>query len=375
MPAKRDYYEVLGVARTASEEEIRSAFRKLAFKYHPDRNQDADAEAKFKEINEAYEVLSDAQRRREYNQFGHVPAGAGAGSGFGGFGAFGFEDIFETFFGAAAGARTQAGRRTQRGADLRVDLTLTFEEAVFGCEKTIEVPRWDRCAHCHGLGAEPGTQPSRCPTCNGTGELRRVQQSIIGQFVSVSICDRCRGEGQVILTPCQECKGSGRVRTANRILVTIPAGIDEGQQLRRPGEGETGLNGGPAGDLYIAINVLPHPTLKRQGADLLYDLTVNIAQAALGEEVEVPTAEGPPTKVKIPAGSQSGRTLRVHDKGVPHLRSSGRGDLLVRLRVAVPQKLSDEQRELFQKLAKTFESNHHDDKGFFDKVREVFGGE
>lgn len=375
MAVKRDYYEVLGVSRTASEDEVRSAFRKLAFKYHPDRNQESDAEARFKEINEAYEVLSDQQRRREYDQFGHAGAAAGAGAGFGGFGPFGFEDIFETFFGGTS-TRTGTGRRSaQRGADLRVDLTLTFEEAVFGCEKTIEVPRWEKCSHCNGLGAEPGTQPSRCPKCNGTGELRRVQQSIIGQFVSVSMCDRCRGEGQVILTPCQECRGNGRVRGANRIPVTIPAGIDEGQQIRRPGEGEMGANGGPPGDLYIAINVVPHPVLKRQGADLLFDLTINLAQAALGEEVEVPTAEGPPVKVKIPAGTQNGKTIRVHDKGVPHLRATGRGDLLVRTRVTIPQKLTDEQRELFQKLAKTFDAEHHEDKGFFDKVKEVFGGD
>lgn len=374
MAVKRDYYEVLGVARNASEDEVRSAYRTLAKKYHPDRNKESDAEDRFKEINEAYEVLIDQQRRREYDQFGHAGT-AGSAAGFGGFGPFGFEDIFETFFGGT-GTRTGAGRRSaQRGADLRVDLTLTFEEAVFGCEKTIEVPRWEKCSHCNGLGAEPGTQPSRCPKCNGTGELRRVQQSIIGQFVSVSMCDRCRGEGQVILTPCQECRGNGRVRGANRIPITIPAGIDEGQQIRRPGEGEMGANGGPPGDLYIAINVIPHPVLKRQGTDLLYDLTINVAQAALGEEVEVPTAEGPPVKVKVPPGAQNGKTIRVHDKGVPHLRATGRGDLLVRTRVTIPQKLNDEQRELFQKLAKTFAAEHHEDKGFFGKVKEVFGGD
>lgn len=372
MSAKRDYYEVLGVSRSASEDEVRSAFRKLAFKFHPDRNQEPDAEARFKELNEAYEVLSDAQRRREYDQFGHV--GAGTGAGYGGFGSFGFEDIFETFFGGV-GARANTQRRTQRGADLRVDITLTFEEAIFGCEKTIEVPRWDRCEHCNGIGSEPGTQPSRCPTCNGTGELRRVQQSIIGQFVSVSVCDRCRGEGRVILTPCGECRGTGKVHASHRVLVTIPAGIDDGQQIRRPGEGEIGPGGGPAGDLYIAISVSPHPVLKRQGADLIYDLTINVAQAALGEEVEVPTAEGPPAKLKVPAGTQSGKVLRIHDKGVPHLRASGRGDLLVRTRVAVPQKLTEEQRDLFQKLARTFGPEHHEDKGFFDKVKEVFGGD
>jgi molecular chaperone DnaJ len=378
MPAKRDYYEVLGVARTASEEDIRGAFRKLAFKYHPDRNSSEDAEAKFKEINEAYEVLCDAQRRRAYDQFGHQGAGAfaGAGSaaGFGNFGGIGFEEIFEQFFGGA-GTRTSGGRRVQRGADLRVDLSLSFEEAVFGCEKTVEVPRWDRCTHCNGIGAEPGTQPARCPTCNGTGEIRRVQQSLIGQFVSVSMCDRCRGEGRVILTPCQECRGSGRVRSTHRVMVTIPAGIDDSQQIRLPGEGEPGLHGAPSGDLYVAVSVTPHQALKRQGVDLIYDLTVNVAQAALGGEVDVPTPEGPTVKVKVPGGTQTGRVLRLHDRGVPHVRANGRGDLLVRVRVAIPQRLTEEQRDLFQRLAKTFDGDNHEDKGFFDKVKEVFGGD
>ena len=378
MAAKRDYYEVLGVSRTATEEEIRASFRKLAFKYHPDRNKASDAEDKFKEINEAYECLSDTQRRREYDQFGHQGAAgafSGAGAGFGGFSGFGFDEIFETFFGAS-GARTAGGRRTQRGADLRVDLTLSFEESVFGCEKTVEVPRWDRCTRCSGSGAEPGTQPSRCPTCNGSGEIRRVQQSIIGQFVSVSVCDRCRGEGRVILTPCTECHGSGRTRSSHRVMVTIPAGIDDGQQIRLPGEGEPGSQGAPSGDLYVGIAVTPHSLLKRQGQDLIYDMAINVAQAALGHEVEIPTAEGPLTRVKIPSGTQTGRVVRLHGKGVPHLRSSGRGDLLCRIRVVVPQHLSDEQRDLFQKLAKTFGDETHDDsKGFFDKVKEVFGGD
>jgi len=374
MATKRDYYEVLGVSRGASEDEVRGAFRKLAFKLHPDRNANPDAEIKFKEINEAYEVLSDQQRRREYDQFGHQsPSGfAGASPGFSNFGGFGFDEIFETFFG---NTRTASGRRAQRGTDLHVDFTLSFEEAVFGCEKTVEVPRWERCTRCSGVGAEPGTQPSRCPTCNGTGELRRVQQSLIGQFVSVSACDRCRGEGQVILTPCQECKGGGRVRSSHRVLVSIPAGIDDGQQIRLPGEGEPGVHGAPAGDLYVAIAVTPHQSLKRQGVDLMYDLTINIAQAALGDEAEVPTPEGPVARIKIPAGTQTGRIIRLHERGVPHVRSSGRGDLLTRVRVATPQTLTDEQRDLFQKLARTFGVEPHEDKGFFDKVKEVFGGE
>jgi molecular chaperone DnaJ len=254
-------------------------------------------------------------------------------------------------------------------------VTLTFEEAVFGCEKTVEVPRWSVCTRCNGNGAEPGTQPSRCPTCNGSGEIRRVQQSVIGQFVSVTVCDRCRGEGRVVLTPCTECRGSGRIRSTHRVLVTIPAGIDDGQQIRLPGEGEPGLHGSPSGDLYVAIGVTPHEALKRQGVDLIYDLAVNVAQAALGDEVQVPTAEGPAASVKVPAGTQTGRIIRLKDRGVPHLRSGGRGDLLVRVRVSIPQHLNEEQRDLFQKLAKTFGHEQHEDKGFFDKFKEVFGGE
>lgn len=377
MPAKRDYYEVLGVNRSASEDEIRTAFRKLARKYHPDVNSGADAEPRFKEINEAYEVLSDAQKRREYDQFGHAGAGAfPGGPGFGGFSGFGFDEIFETFFGTSGATRTAGARRTQRGADLRVDLTLSFEEAVFGCEKTVEVPRLDRCERCSGNGAEPGTQPTRCPTCNGSGELRRVQQSLIGQFVTVSVCDRCRGEGEVVLTPCSECRGQGRIRTSHRVLVTIPAGIDDAQQIRLPGEGEPGPHGGPSGDLYVAVSVTPHQTLKRQGVDLIYDLAINVGQAALGDEIEIPTAEGPPTKVKVPAGTQSGRIIRLHDKGVPHLRATGRGDLIARVRVAIPTHLTDEQRDLFQKLAKALgPASPHEERGFFDRVKEVFGGE
>jgi molecular chaperone DnaJ len=237
------------------------------------------------------------------------------------------------------------------------------------------VPRWQRCERCSGNGAEPGTQPSRCPTCNGTGEIRRVQQSLIGQFVSVSVCDRCRGEGRVVLTPCQECRGTGRTRANHRVLVTIPAGIDDGQQIRLPGEGESGLQGAPSGDLYVAIAVTPHPLLKRQGVDLIYDLTIDVAQAALGDEAEVPTPEGPPVRVKVPPGTQGGRVIRLHDRGVPHLRASGRGDLLARVRVAIPQRLTEEQRELFQRLAKTFGAQSHEDRGFFDKVKEVFGGD
>lgn len=370
MATKRDYYDLLGVPRSATEDEVRRAFRKLARQFHPDVNNDADAETRFKEINEAYEVLSDPDKRRAYDQFGHSGASAGFGQDFSG---FGFQDIFETFFG---GTRTTSARRPQRGPDLRVELSLSFEEAVFGSEKTLNVPRWEACSRCRGNGAEPGTQPTRCSVCNGTGELRRVQQSILGQFVSVSMCDRCRGEGAVLTTPCQECQGRGRNHSTHRLNISIPAGIDEGQQIRLTGEGEVGDRGGPAGDLYVAISVTPHQILKRQGSDLVCEMPINVAQAALGDEIDVPTIEGLPTRVKVPPGTQHGRVIRLREKGVPHLRSSGRGDQLVRVRVVVPQHLNDEQRDLFAKLAKTFGEDGHDaNKGFFEKVKEVFGGE
>ena len=352
MASKRDYYDVLGVERGASEEEIRRAFRRLARQYHPDVNKDSDAEMRFKEINEAYEVLSDAEKRRSYDRFGHDGLQAqGFGAGMGGFGGFGFDDILETFFGTGTRAGT---RRATRGSDLRYNLSLTFEEAVFGTEKVLEIPRTQACPRCHGSGGEPGSQPIRCPSCNGTGEIRRVQQSIFGHFVNVTVCERCRGEGQIVATPCKDCRGQGHVQTVQRLSVTIPAGVDEGQQIRLAGEGESGPGVGQPGDLYVFLNVAPHPVFKRQGSDILYDLTVNVAQAALGDEVEVPTVDGTPARLKIPAGTQQGKVLRVRDRGVPHLRGGGRGDELVRVRVVIPQDLTEEQRRLFHELAVSF---------------------
>jgi len=374
---KRDYYEVLGVPRNASEDEIRSAFRRLALQYHPDRNRDPSAPERFKEAKEAYETLIDPQKRALYDRFGHAgveqDAGVGVGTGFSGFGGFPFDDIFETFFGGmgATGTRRQ---RVQRGADLRVDLTLTFEEAVFGCEKELEFTKNDVCAICGGSGVEPGTQPVVCPMCNGTGEIRRAHQSILGQFVNVSLCERCRGEGQVITTPCQTCRGQGRVRTTKRLQVTIPAGVDDGSQIRLTGEGEPGPRGGPAGNLYLVVHVQPHRYFRREGTDLHLEVPINIAQAALGDEVEVPTLEGP-ERIKIPPGTQHGRVIRLRGRGVPNLRGGGRGDLHVRLRVEVPTHLTEEQRQLLRKLAATFARNNtpHENRGFFGKVKDAFG--
>jgi molecular chaperone DnaJ len=372
---KRDYYEVLGLGRNATEDEIRKAYRKLAFQFHPDRNADAGAAERFKEVKEAYEVLSDGEKRSLYDRFGHLASERGFGNGnVGGFGGFGIEDIFESFFGAAAGT---AGRRSrvQRGADLRTDVTLTLEEAVFGCEKEISFPRHEQCARCTGRGVEPGSQPVACPRCNGTGEIRRTQQSIFGQMVNVSMCDRCRGEGSLIQDPCRECRGQGAVRVVKTLQVSIPAGIDDGSQIRLSNEGEPGPRGGPPGHLYLVIHVQPHRYFRRQGTDLLVELPINVAQAALGDEVEIESLDGT-IPIKIPAGTQSGRVIRVRGRGVPHLRDQGRGDLQVRLKVMIPGDLTSEQRELFRRLAATFDgqTTPQENKGFFEKVKDAFIG-
>lgn len=374
MAVKRDYYEVLGVPRDASEDDIRRAFRRLARQYHPDVNRESDANVRFKEINEAYEVLADAGKRRNYDHFGHADGPQGVGRGGAG---FGIDDIFETFFGAASRG---GGRRPTRGADLRYDLTLRFEEAVFGASREIEVPRTVRCARCGGDGAEPGTTPQPCPQCSGSGEIRRVQQSIFGQFVNVMVCDRCRGAGRVVAKPCTECSGRGDVQTVRKLTIDIPAGVDEGQQMHVVGEGESGQRGGPAGDLYVVLAVEPHEYFKRQGSDVVYELTVDVAQAALGDEVEVPTIEGR-EKIKVPAGTQTGRVIRLRGKGIPHLRGSSRGDQQVRVRVQVPTQLSEEQRRLFEQLGATFRGERPEPhgskggKGLLDRVKDALGGD
>jgi molecular chaperone DnaJ len=354
MATKRDYYEVLGVPRSAGEDEIRRAFRRLARQYHPDVNGEPDAEARFKEINEAYETLADTEKRGRYDRFGTSdPMGAGFG-GNSGFGGFGFEDIFDSIFGGAS-------RRGVRGSDLRYNLGLTFEEAVFGVDKVLEIPRAVLCSHCSGSGGEPGTQPIECPTCRGSGELRRVQQSILGRFVNVMVCDRCAGEGRINPTPCTECRGERTVRTVQHLSVPIPPGVDDNQQMHLPGQGEVPPRGVP-GDLYVVLSVAPHPLFRRQGSDLLFDLAINVADAALGSEVEVPTIDKTSVRLRIPSGTQNGKVLRLRDKGVPHLRGSGRGDQLVRVRVEIPQALTDEQRRLFRELARTFGASASEDE-------------
>lgn len=369
VPTKRDYYEVLGVSRNASEDEIKKAFRRLAKQFHPDANQnDPTAAEKFKEIGEAYQVLSDPEKRQLYDRYGHNPPQGGFGD-FTGFG--GFADIFEEFFGM--GSRTAARRGPQPGAHLKYNLTIPFEEAVFGTEKELEIPRLETCPNCHGSGAEPGTLPIRCPQCQGSGEVRRVQQSIFGSFVNVTTCPRCEGTGEIVSTPCSMCKGNKRVQRTRKLNVTIPPGVDDGTQIRLAGEGEAGLRNGPPGNLYIVVNVKPHPIFQREGTDLLLNLPINFAQAALGDEIQIPTLEGEITYT-IPPGTQHGRTFRIKEHGVPHLRRNGRGDLLVTVQVVVPQKLTERQKEILREFAKTLDKTPTEprDKSVFGKVKDAF---
>ncbi|MEZ4860903.1 MAG: molecular chaperone DnaJ [Caldilineaceae bacterium] len=371
---KRDYYEVLGVARNADKDALKRAFRKLAQQYHPDINKTPEAETKFKEINEAYQVLSDDQKRAAYDRFGHAGVqGAGGFSDFsGGFSDLGsiFEELFSGFGG---GFSTGSGRsRTQprRGADLRVDIKLTFEEAAFGVDKAVEVPRLEPCDHCNGTGAEPPTSPVTCSTCNGAGEVQRRQQSpLFGTVITATPCPTCGGTGEVIPSPCTKCNGQKRLRVTRKLNVKIPAGVDDGTRIRLAGEGEAGQLGGPAGNLYVVIAVEAHPVFVRDQFDIHLELPINVAQAALGATVKIPTLDGNIEMLEIPAGTQTGRTFRKRGQGIPHLQRSGRGDMVITARVVVPTNLTAEQKELFRALAKTFGDDIPDHpKGFFDRL-------
>ena len=365
MAVKRDYYEVLGVQRGAGADELRSAFRKLALQFHPDRNPDnPEAAERFKECSEAYEVLSDPQKRRNYDTFGHSAAGAG-GAGFEGFGGFG--DIFDAFFGGGGGRGRES---TTRGADLRYDLTITFEEAYVGVEKEIDVPRLMSCDHCSGNGAEPGTPIETCTSCNGSGQVRRAAQSLFGQVVNVTACPTCQGEGRVAKQPCSRCRGRGRVEQRKRISVRIPAGVDTGSQIRLVGEGEGGVRGGPQGDLYVALRVKPHPVLHRRDQDVYFELRVNMVQAALGDQIEVPTLDGP-VEISIPAGTQYGQTFRLGGRGMPNPRGGRRGDQFVVVQVVVPKDLSAEHRSLLRKVGGLTGKPEKVSKGFFEKLRDA----
>ncbi len=352
MPPKRDYYEVLGIDRNTSEDKIKKAFRKLAFKYHPDRNREDGAEAKFKELNEAFEVLSDPDKRAAYDRFGHGGSQELFGQGSNGFDFGGFGDIFNAFFG---GRTTTATRQApQRGADLRHDITITFEEAAFGIEKEISISRIEKCSQCQGSGCQPDSQPSRCPSCNGSGQVRRVQQNIFGRFTNITTCPQCQGEGRIITEPCPQCRGVGREKRRHSTLVKIPAGVTDGSRIRLSGEGDAGVKSGPSGNLYLDLSVHQHKFFRRDGDHILYELAINFAQSALGGEVEVPTLYGN-IKLKIPAGSQTGQVLRLKNKGVPHLQGRGSGDQLVKLLVVTPESLTKRQRQLFEELASTLD--------------------
>jgi molecular chaperone DnaJ len=354
MTAERDFYEVLGVERGAGDAEIKRAFRRLAQQWHPDVNKEPEAQARFKEVNEAYQVLSDPQRRQQYDMFGRAGVGGGqqgGGAGFDPAGFGGFSDIFDAFFGGSANAGRRA--RPQTGSDLRYDLRITFEEAVLGTEKEIEFPVLGRCETCSGSGAKPGSDPVECPQCKGRGEVRSIRQTMLGQMVSASPCPRCRGEGRIVEDPCDTCHGEGRTERRRSLRVTIPAGIDEGHQIRLSGEGEVGPRGGAAGSLYVAVHVADHPTLQREGTELFYEAELSIAQAALGTRIKVPTVDGEDADVEIKPGTQPGTEIRLRGRGVPHLRrQSARGDLHVITNVVVPTKLTKKQREHLEAFAK-----------------------
>lgn len=348
---RRDYYEVLGVPRNATDEEIRKAFRRLAFQFHPDRNRSPEAEDKFKEINEAYQVLSDPQKKSSYDRHGGVTT-EGL-EGFPDFGFGGLGDIFESFFGAFGenSFARDAQRAPQKGDSLRAQLTLSFEEAIFGCQKELEIQRTESCPSCHGTGSQPGTSPQTCHECQGTGQVRKMQQSIFGRFTHVVTCPRCSGSGIIITDPCSQCHGKGRIKIKRKLTVDIPAGVDNGYQLCLDGEGDAGLYSGVAGDLYIDLSVKPHKFFRREGINILCDLPINFAQAALGDEVNIPSLDGQ-TSLKIPAGTQSGDVFRLKGKGVPQIDGRGRGDQLVTVAVVTPQQLDGKQRRLLEELDK-----------------------
>lgn len=381
--SKRDYYEVLGVSKTATQDELKKAYRKLARKYHPDLNKDnPEAEEKFKECNEAYDVLSDEQKRAQYDQFGHAafenggmgggPGGFGGFGGAGGFGGSGMEDIFDMFFGGQGGRGGRSNAGPQRGSDLRFDLEISFEEAAFGVEKEINLYRDEQCEHCHGDGAEPGSKVETCPECHGSGYVRFTQNTMFGQMVNERPCSRCHGEGKIISEPCKKCRGKGTEKKNKKLKVKIPAGVNDGSRLRVAGEGEVGAKGGPSGDLYVYIYVRPHKYFERDGTTVMCEVPISIVQATLGAEIKVPTLDGQVT-MRIPEGTQPGKVLRLKGKGIPSLRGGGRGDQLVRIKVVVPTKLNDKQKDALRKFEDICgDAINPEEKSFLKKIKDFF---
>jgi len=370
MTTKRDYYEILGVPRNASDQEVKSAYRKMALKHHPDRNPgDVRAEELFKEAAEAYGVLGDPGKRRRYDAYGHAGVGGAGGAGFDPTIFADFSDILGDFFGFGDMFGRRRGPR--RGADLRYNLEIAFEEAAFGTETQIRIPRAERCDDCEGTGAAAGTQPSTCPTCAGAGQVTFQQ----GFFSVARTCSHCRGTGRIVNEPCKTCDGDGQIQNERTLQIKVPPGVDDGSQLRISGEGEAGPVGGPPGDLYVVLRVKPHALFKRDGTHLFCEIPISVPQAALGATVEIPTLEGETTKLQVPEGSQSGSVLRLRGQGVPHLGSRGRGDLHVLVRVVVPTRLSGAQKKLMQELAKTLPIPEIGDteKSLFDRMRDFFG--
>ena len=379
-PGKRDYYEVLGVPRHATAEEIKKAYRKLTRKYHPDANPgNEEAERKYKEINEANDVLGDPQKRAQYDQFGFVgdmpPPGAGGygGDPFGGMGSDVFGDIFDSFFGGGMGRSRANPNAPRRGADLEMSMRITLETAYRGSTRQVEIPREEDCSACHGSGAEPGSNVESCPSCGGRGQVEHKVSTPFGQMVQVAPCTRCKGTGKIVNTPCKNCKGQGRVQKNRKIDVKIPPGVDTGTRLRVSGEGEAGTKGAPAGDLFILLEITPDNRFQREGADLHTRVDVALPQATLGCEVSIPTFDGM-EKLGVPAGTQPGSVLRIKGRGMPKLRGSGNGDLHIHVRVNVPKNLSDKAKILMRDLAAEMKVEVSEDKGLFDKIKDKFSG-
>ena len=375
--SKRDYYEVLGVGKDASKDEIKKAYRKLARKYHPDVSKEENAEDKFKEAKEAYEVLGDEQKRAQYDQFGHAGPQSGGFGGFGGgaqdFGGFG--DIFDMFFGGGGARRNP--NAPQQGADLQYTMTLDFEEAVFGKETEITIPKEEKCDTCDGSGAKPGTKKKTCPHCQGSGQLNQEQNTPFGKVVNRRACHYCQGTGEIIPDKCEDCGGTGRVKKNVTIKVSIPAGIDEGQQIRVSGKGEPGKNGGPPGDLFVVIAIKPHEFFRREGDHIFLELPITFAQAALGDEISVPTVHGK-VMFKIPAGTQTGKIFRLKGKGSPNVRGHGHGDQHVKVRVVTPTKLTSEQKELLKQFNESTDNepiSEDNDESFFSRFKKAFKGD